>query len=498
MRKLPALMIVILACFALQQAPALADQDPASSAETIQLSEALQLAIRQSPSLATARIDLDIAQGQIVQSLGIEDLLLRASGRYDLQSDESVAGDITGTNKSSQASGTASLSKLLPTGGTLSLHSTTTRRTVTLNFNDSELVDYKSQISARLDQPLLRGLGKDITRASQAQAKHNLSASQLTLRARARDEIQTILETYWELVWAHKELEIRLSALTLAKERRRLTESSVKLGSAPATAIWEVDQVMATSEEEILLAEQRITVRSLEFRRLSGMEIGPKHLNLTPAEEISVSPESFELAEVVSKALENDPSLAALAERKLGAEVAVAAAEDGTQARLDLSLSAGPLGTENDLSGSLTRMAKLKGYFIGTSLSFEQSLGRHTAKGRSQEARARRQLLTVSERDLRAAIATAAAGSVQSAHIASKRMELSRQAIDLSEKNIEAERRRFEAGKSTNFDVLERQEEQKQARLRYARAEVDYLRASIAIQALRGELLGAYGVTLDQ
>jgi hypothetical protein len=44
--------------------------------------------------------------------------------------------------------------------------------------------------------------------------------------------------------------------------------------------------------------------------------------------------------------------------------------------------------------------------------------------------------------------------------------------------------------------VLERQEEQKQARLRFARAAVDYLRATIRIYALRGDLLERYGVAL--
>jgi outer membrane protein TolC len=75
-------------------------------------------------------------------------------------------------------------------------------------------------------------------------------------------------------------------------------------------------------------------------------------------------------------------------------------------------------------------------------------------------------------------------------------MELSQQAVDLSEKNIEAERRRFELGRSTNFDVLQRQEEQKQARLRFARAAVDYLLATVAIDALRGRLLKGYGVSV--
>ena len=96
--------------------------------------------------------------------------------------------------------------------------------------------------------------------------------------------------------------------------------------------------------------------------------------------------------------------------------------------------------------------------------------------------------------DVKNQVATAAVQAVALASSAEKRLELSRRAIELSEKNIKAEVGRFELGKSTNFDVLLRQDELKQARLRYARAVADYLRARAALGALTGELLPEYGV----
>jgi outer membrane protein TolC len=433
----------------------------------------------------------------VVRSLGIDDLLLRATGSYSRQANEAVDGNIVATNSGSQAELGVDLIKFLPTGGTVSLHAGNSRRSSSFASVGMEFTEFNTDASVRFEQPLLRGRGKSISRAGQEQAKHNLNASELRLRAQARDEIQQILESYWELVWTHKSLEIRRSALVLAKERRRITDSAIRLGSAPATALLEVDQVIATSEEEILLAAQRVTVRSLEVRQLTGMEIGPGHLDLNPAEDLNVSPTRFDLDKVVGLAMDNDPNLAAFAEQGQSAQIAVRLADNAADPRLDLSLFAGPLGTADKLQDSISGLVKLKGYVVVGSLTFEQSLGKHDAKGQAQDSRARRQQLRVNERSLRAQVATAAAASVQSAHIAMKRMELSQLAIGLSEKNIEAERRRFESGKSTNFDVLERQDEQKQARLRFARAAIDYLRATIQIHALSGELLDRYGVKLD-
>lgn len=468
----------------------------AEDIDEIRLSEVLEVAIRQSPTLASARIDSAVAEAQVVQSLGIEDLLLRASGSYFRQSRESVEGDIIGTNSTSRQSGLVSISKLLPTGGTISLHAETGRQQSDYALAGN-VIGYSSELSLRLTQPILRGRGEDVTRAQQRQAKHELSAVELDLAARTRDEVRAIIDAYWELVWAHKDLEIRRSALGLAVERRRLTESAIKLGSSAATALLEVDQVMATNEEEILLAEQRVIERSLDVRRLAGLEIGPQDLGLVPNEELNVAPETFQLKAVVAKALEVSPELAALAQRGAGSTITIEVASNSLLPQLDLEAAAGPLGNDRTLGASLGDVAMFKGYFISAGLNYQQTISQHQSRGQQLEARAQARRIQIGERDVRAQVAVAAARAVQSAEIASKRMALSQRAMNLSEKNIEAERRRFELGKATNFDVLQRQEEQKQARLRYARAAVDYLRATIAIKALNGELLEQYGIKLD-
>ncbi len=466
--------------------------------DTLRLSEVLSVVVQSSPALATAQMNQRIADAQVIQALGISDILLQASTGYTYQSDQAVDPFFSGSNTTGRLSAQVTLSKLLSTGGTVALHANSSRTDRSQFFMGTvgEAESYVTQFSARINQPLLRGFGNEVTLATQQQARKNRSAVALDLEVAARNEIRSIIEAYWEVVWAHKDLEIRKSALELAVERRRLTDSSVKLGSAPRTALLEVDQIMATNEEEILLAEQRITEQSLELRRLAGLEIGPGHLSFRTEEQLSVSPKTFDVDTELETAFENSPELAALAIRGENATIEVAVAENSTRSKLDLGLFVGPQGTDESIGSALGRTVSLKGYYVGADLTFEKTLGNHAAGGGRAEARARRQLIRVNERQLRAQIAVQVSRAVQSANIANKRMKLSQRAIELSELNIEAERRRFESGKATNFDVLQRQEEQKQARLRYARAEVDYLRATVALQALRGELLSGYGITL--
>ncbi|HRC57519.1 MAG TPA: TolC family protein, partial [Kofleriaceae bacterium] len=80
--------------------------------------------------------------------------------------------------------------------------------------------------------------------------------------------------------------------------------------------------------------------------------------------------------------------------------------------------------------------------------------------------------------------------------LARRRAQLAQRAIELSQRNIEVELTRFGLGKSTNFDVLQRQDELKQARLRHVRALIDWRKSETAVLALTGELLPFYGITL--
>ena len=52
-------------------------------------------------------------------------------------------------------------------------------------------------------------------------------------------------------------------------------------------------------------------------------------------------------------------------------------------------------------------------------------------------------------------------------------------------------------GKSTNFDVLTRQEELRQAELRKAQALIDWHKGETIVMTLTGDLLPAFGITVD-
>lgn len=475
----------------------------AQPASEISLPETLQVAVRQSPPLQSASIDVAVARASLLEASGIEDWVLAASGLYRRSSAESVSGQFTGSNDQEIVEFHAGISKLLFTGGTVRLGLDSVRDEATRPVEvDGELMtvkslDYQTALTLTLAQPLLRGRGETAVRAAQFEARYTLTAQELTRQAVARTLIRDIVVAYWEVALAHRQLAIRQSSLDLARERRRLTESRVRLGNAAPTELNAVDQIIATREEEVLLSELAISERSLELRRLAGLEIGANAIDVRTAEVVAVKPSDINLDATLDRAYQSSPELAALEAQGNGAKIQVELTENGLLPRLDFTINGGPLGNAPTLSDSGKNLVEGQGYTVSAQLEFEYALGNNEAQGRNLAARERLRGVMIDAEDARRQIAVALVRSVKLVRSAGRRMQLSQTAIDLSEKNIQAEQRRFELGRSTNFDVLLRQDELRDAQLRYARAVVDYLESVAAIEALTGDIFGKYGITIE-
>jgi len=79
---------------------------------------------------------------------------------------------------------------------------------------------------------------------------------------------------------------------------------------------------------------------------------------------------------------------------------------------------------------------------------------------------------------------------------AGKRLELAKATVGFANKNLEAEKARFSVGRSTNNEVLRLQQELKNAEIQVLKATVDLLLGRTNLNALTGDLLQTYQITL--
>ena len=467
----------------------------AGEPRAITLPELLQISVKQAPALMSARFDIAVAEAQIMETWARKDWLVGAKGYYSKQL-QLLGGfplDEHGYG------GSFDVSRQLPTGGTIDFHGEAdfSHNTFVIAGMPSTTEAWQEFASVTLQQSLLRGRGVWLYDAQERKAQLSRDVYVLARRSAAINTVQTVISAYWDLVLAERQVAITQGSLDLAKERLRVTQIGAKGGKIAEAEIPAVEQIIATREEDVLNGELAVLNASIALRRAAGMPIGSGDLGLRVATDYDIRQDSPDLKKLVAAAFAASPELAELAKQTQGATIDIEVTENGLLPQLDAALTLGPTAQESQFQTGAQDLYQLKNLAITGSLTFSQSIGRHQVKGRVHELEADREKLRVNAIDIQAQVAQAMSRAVAGLELAKRRVLLSQRAIELAKQNIKIETDRFNLGTRTNFDVLNRLEELRQAELREAQAKIDWQKADATVMALTGDILPAYGITVQ-
>ncbi len=466
----------------------------AGAAQPTTLPDLLQSAVRQAPSLAAARIDIAIAEARIAQTYARDDWHIRAELRVG--SSQAYVSGLT-IDRSTQASLSADVFRTFSTGGTLTIHGDSTFSRTTSPISGELSNNWSDNVSIGFAQPLLRGRGNDLWQSSERRATLSRDVAVLARRLAAISAVQTVVSAYWDLVLAERQVAITQQSLDLAKERLRITTLGNEGGKIPRSEIPAVQQIIATREEDVLSGELLVLDRSIAMRRATGLPIGAGALGLRVPTDLDEGGVQGNLAELTERAFAASPELAQLAKSDSVTKLDIEITENGLLPRLDAALSLGPSGQDEKFATAAKNLVTLKSIAINGSLLFEHSIGQENVRGRARELREERRKLQVNAFDIRAQIAQTMARAIAQREVARRRVTLSQRAIELANENIKIETDRFNLGKSTNFDILNRLEELRQSELRKTSALIDWHKAEAVIQALTGDILPTYGISVE-
>jgi outer membrane protein len=469
--------------------------------QVVRLAEVIAAAVRQSPELARAKLDLATAEAQLQRAQGITDD--HVGGQAQVNVSRGGKQDPFGNTETEHVE--ASVTHPLSTGGTIGVTVAGDRlvETVAQPVAGKGLVfgaptqRYTATPTVVLIQPLLRGAGRAPFEAPIRQAEHQRDAAALAEEARARDLVVSLAQAYWQVAFAWRQLEVRKASLELAQKQLAYTEGAIRAEKVAQSEALAVQQVIAVRKQDVIAGEQELYERSISLRQLAGLEIAPDALDLkTDALPLQIESAALDLPTMVRAAFDHSAELASLEAARHAAEVGVAAADNAAKSKLDLSLSAGPLGVDSKPGKALSNLFSSPGYVLLGSLIFDHAIEQNAEHGGQAAARAALHTAEVAERDARAKLALRATRAVQRAQAALASIALADEAIQLAGQNITAEQKRFELGKSTNFEVLRRQDELEQARLRQASSVNDYLAARADLDGLNGAILARFGIVM--
>jgi len=491
----------------LLSAPARAEGE-LEKAEQLTIQQLFEVAVRSAPALENAAYSRTQANAQYEAAKGPHDFTV--SGLFDFQK---TSGAPTlpglGGNEFTTMQGSVSFKKLLPTNGTIELIGQNTNSTNDILGNVSETIT--SSLKLRLTQPLLRGIGQASAYKTIDIARYRRNAALVKHSADARVFAVEMIQTYWKLSLAWRKLDIRRASVELGKRQVAFVEAGIRTGKYANAELLPVQQAIVSRQQEILTAELEVVETSIELRRLAGLEVTPDNYPLRTSVLPAPQPLPLDAKTYVAKALaESDDLKVAIAE-----VASTAAAERGSRRdlgpRVDLRVDGGTIGTDitqrdptmnpapiigNPSFGGSLRALNAGGYSVSGNLTVEYQIGNHNARGVHRADRSNAYHSRVLAATKRADVASEVVRIVYATQVHLKSSELGTLAVSLAEQNVEAETKKFEAGKSSSAEIIRRQDDLEAARLRQAIEQASFQIVLSQLEAAAGIILTKYNVKM--
>ncbi len=498
--------------------------------ESLELSQVLKTALDNNLDLRSTAFDVAISEKNIMAAIGAYDVFMTGSLYASKAVTPQRGSQLTFNLGQTTVGGSVGFERKLETGGTVNV-TVAANRSITIQplniLNAAQgttpLASYLIAPTLTLTHPLLRNAGIRVNRADIDRARLATTRAEAGEMLSAQTVVRDLILAYWDLLFASRDLDNkRRSAATTAEQHRR-TQAEVAAGRKSQLDLDTIYQSLVARENDVVLAENVLLDRSLTVRTLMGQEfVDRKVLGIIPQTDpqaIALSP--VDLQAKVKQALKAHPQLRQLEISLASQRVDELVAANKRLPQLDSRLTFSPQGRGIDQRADLAtgkppipadwglafknfgntgdareKSGVLADYSVRLEVTLNWDIQNRTPRAnherivlemRRAEAQLRRNQQNIAMSVIRAVNAQRTAGA---------RMSITSESVRLAESNLRAEEARNRVGRSTSYDVLFRQDELAIAQYNALSAQVDYLRATVDLQMLTGELLQSYGLEL--
>jgi outer membrane protein TolC len=366
------------------------------------------------------------------------------------------------------------------------------------SFNPS----ISTALTFSVTQPLLRNRGLFPNRVPIVIAQRNLKQARASFESQVNDIVLLAVGQYWNVVQARENLAVQRKSFDEAQKSYDRDKKALGLGALPPLDIYRSESQVASRRVGVIQAEYALLQTEDQFRYVLGADIDPAiralDLELTENPEPGTVLVSVDSATALERALANRPEFEAQRQQLANDETALRLAHNNLRPDLELSglYSGNGLGG-NELSppvsggfgSSLNQLFHFKYPTYGAALSLSLPLRNHAAEANLGDALVIRRRDQYQERQTRQSIALEVTNAVHMLEQTRLSVEAAKIALDLAEKNLHADERKYELGAQTIFFVLEAQTELAQAEQSLLQSEIGYQLAVAAVDHSTGELL---------
>jgi outer membrane protein len=513
--------------------------------QPLTLREAIALALTNNKDIEVARDIVKIAEYDLLSTRGAYDPRFSAQTYFEKLKSPATSF-LSGASKveTSDFTGTARVEGLAPRyGGAYHVDFSSIRQTSNSLFSVLN-PQYPTALTFSYTQPLVRGLRFDLPRRQIEVAKKNLSLTDAQFRQRAIEVITSVQRSYWDLVFALRNLQIQRDSLNdsrtqLAHNRRMVDEGSLAPIDVVAaeTQVANFEQAEFSALEDVNRAENNLKNMIAENQKAKLWD-----LSIIPTDQADLTLPQVSLPDAMGAAMQNRQELRQsdlareinLLDQKLYRDQAkpeidlvgsygmvgnagtltsttnpLTASNDVQRARVnELSVLAGlqplppptPTTVPSYLIGSYPQSIwnlgsnQFNNFRVGVAISLP--LHNRTAEGQLGHSLVEGRRIATQREQLEQLIQVEVRNALQSLKTAGARLRSAAIARSTAEQQYESEKRKLDVGQSTVFLVLERQTALATARGNELRAQTDLNKSIAELQRATGNSLSANNVTV--
>ena len=488
----------------------------------LSLGDAIGMALARNPDLAVAASNTRIAGYQVVAAKGNYDVRFAIEPSVSHSENAPENAFFSGPNFGPLVQNTqtlqAGVNGQLPAGTQYSVSLQQQRidnNTVINAFNPY----YLASLNVSVTQPLLKNAGPGNP------AHHQLDLAIVNQRASAAQTLASVSQTisqvedsYWDLVAAWRNVAIQEDALKQAVAQQNSNVRLAKRGAAAPIDAVESSTQVAVYQDDVFSALQ--TVSQLQNQIKSLILDNPAdpiwEANLMPTTPVLQLPAAPSLPALLAAAMKNRPEIAQAQAQQQQADVNLAYSKNQLQPQVDLQLAYSGNGLAGNalppiggVFGSATPPPYLGGTYsqaygnIGRFPTYSAGvvistpIGNNTARADLAAAGESERIAKVTTANVDQRIVFDVRNARQSYQSALSRLYAAHRAREAAQQVYDSEQRRFKAGASTTFLVLQRQVELVQDEGRELQAQTDLNKAIVELQRVDGSILTVNNVSLD-
>jgi outer membrane protein len=394
---------------------------------------------------------------------------------------------------------TLDMNQNLVTGGNYDINYSPQRTFVagqnTFLFNPA----YTGGLAFTLTQPLLRNAGIEMNKTFIRIAQNNAQVEQQVFMDRVLTVIATVEQSYWELVFSNENLKVAQAALKAAEELLAGNRAKAKAGVMSAVEVLQAEAGVASRVEQILIAEKAIQDQEDLLRRLLNPDEQDlrQDLPLLPLDRPVQTLEALSTEEAIDAAIDRRPEIMQASRNIETSELNTKFAKNQLLPTLSAQGTVGLAGLGAGMNDMTQRNFGGDFYNYGAGLVLSYPIGNRSAWSQYNKRQLEALNAKATLQSVRQQVIVAVKEAVRRVQTDFKRIETTRSARILAEKQLQAEQERFKVGLSTTIFVLGFQRDLALARANELRAIVDYNKSLSNLGRQKATTLEKYRLALQ-